>query len=352
MLLLAICACCVNAQTPTDVPRDHWAYQAVADLASKGLIQGYPDGKFLGNRTLTRYEFATVIKRILDELDSKIAAAEANRPTQAPAATAPAPEQAPAEAAGISKEDLGTISKLLDEFKVELTVIGARLDKVEACLTDLQTRVANVEAITTDPEGALQSTRDDVASLKKITVGGFIQARSSCAQNPFNGPLSSSAGLDNFEVRRARIKVTGNPNASSSVVIQLDAGQNSQGTNANSITLKDAYLEYYFAKNPALGLNMSLGQMVVPFGYEVPQSDTQRESPERSLVVQRFFPNERDKGFKLFGATAARTFGTWAFSRARASTIPMTTTRKMSWAISNTSSKCSTSALPHTTARV
>src|SRR5947208_13699791 len=55
---------------PPDVKPDHWAYAAVEDLAKKGLIKGYPpDGKFFGSRTLTRYEMATIIKRIIDRMD-------------------------------------------------------------------------------------------------------------------------------------------------------------------------------------------------------------------------------------------------------------------------------------------
>lgn len=44
-----------------DVPQNHWAYAAVQDLANRGLVNGYEDGLFKGDRTLTRYEFAQVI---------------------------------------------------------------------------------------------------------------------------------------------------------------------------------------------------------------------------------------------------------------------------------------------------
>lgn len=48
-----------------DVPDNHWAYNYVATLAGNGLVEGYPDGTFGGNRTMTRYEFATIIYRAL-----------------------------------------------------------------------------------------------------------------------------------------------------------------------------------------------------------------------------------------------------------------------------------------------
>ena len=44
----------------TDVPASHWAEDAVALIAQKGLIQGFPDGTFRGNETLTRYQAAPV----------------------------------------------------------------------------------------------------------------------------------------------------------------------------------------------------------------------------------------------------------------------------------------------------
>lgn len=48
-----------------DVPQNHWAFEAVDDLARRGLIIGYEDGLFKGDRTLTRYEFAEVVHRAI-----------------------------------------------------------------------------------------------------------------------------------------------------------------------------------------------------------------------------------------------------------------------------------------------
>ncbi len=48
-----------------DVPKNHWAYAYVKDLAEKGLLEGFPDGEFKGNRTFTRYEFAAIFSRAL-----------------------------------------------------------------------------------------------------------------------------------------------------------------------------------------------------------------------------------------------------------------------------------------------
>ena len=48
-----------------DVPQDHWAYGYVKSLADRGLLVGYPDGEFKGERSMTRYEFAAIIYRAL-----------------------------------------------------------------------------------------------------------------------------------------------------------------------------------------------------------------------------------------------------------------------------------------------
>ena len=48
-----------------DVPSNHWAYEAVSDLSRRGLVEGYPNGTFGGDRLLTRYEFAEIVYRAI-----------------------------------------------------------------------------------------------------------------------------------------------------------------------------------------------------------------------------------------------------------------------------------------------
>src|SRR5437588_1877396 len=73
------------AQGPfADVPTDHWAYDAVNELAKQGIVNGYPDSTFGGKRALTRYEFAMAIQRMLQEVQRRIDAAKGG-----PAAVAP-----------------------------------------------------------------------------------------------------------------------------------------------------------------------------------------------------------------------------------------------------------------------
>ncbi|MHB0912991.1 MAG: S-layer homology domain-containing protein [Armatimonadota bacterium] len=289
-LMVLVLACSAMART-NDVPRSHWAYGAVQELADKGLVLGYPDGNFLGDRAITRYEMASIVKRIVDRLETLCAGQPV--PQAAPQAVLPP---------GISKDDLNTVSQLVEEYKVELAVMGTRLDNVEKMLAEqgvslenISTTVDKLNAICTDEEGALESTRADVSKLKKVTVGGYVQARYQTIDFS-KEDTSEESQEDTFLVRRARIKATGNPTAKSKAVVQIEAAK-------NSVSVKDAYIQYMFKGGEALGSSFYLGQMNWPFGYIVPLSSSTRLAPERPLIARRLFPGERDQGAKLTGAT-------------------------------------------------
>jgi hypothetical protein len=49
-----------------DIPANHWAYEYIAELAGNGILEGYPDGSFGGDRLMTRYEFATMLYRAIE----------------------------------------------------------------------------------------------------------------------------------------------------------------------------------------------------------------------------------------------------------------------------------------------
>lgn len=72
---IAACFACaavtVNAANPfTDVSADDWAYQAVASLSDEGVIDGYPDGTFRGDKHVTRYEIAQIVVRLMAKEDT------------------------------------------------------------------------------------------------------------------------------------------------------------------------------------------------------------------------------------------------------------------------------------------
>ncbi len=163
-LVLAVAPAFAAKNPAETVPFDHWAYDAVQKLCDAGIIIGYPDGSFKGDRAMTRYEFAMAISRLMDWPGLKGAKGEtgAQGPaggagaTGAAGPTGPAGEAGagPAGPAGVqgppgpkpSDEEIRAIcAKLLNEFKDELADIKAKLGDVEKNVNDLDKRVATLE---------------------------------------------------------------------------------------------------------------------------------------------------------------------------------------------------------------
>src|SRR5574337_122363 len=124
ILVLAV-ASPVFAQPFADVPTDHWAFDAIAELAAKGIIEGFPDGTFKGDRGVSRYEVAIIVARILARIE---------------AIKIPAP--APAGAPQVTRTDVQTIQRLVNEFRAELAALGVRTTAVEEELTALKARTS------------------------------------------------------------------------------------------------------------------------------------------------------------------------------------------------------------------
>lgn len=81
VLVLALVASLILAQAFSDVPVNHWAYEAVTELAKLGIISGMPDGTFQGNNPMTRYQVAVALKKMLDYLTKQLAAGPADMQT-------------------------------------------------------------------------------------------------------------------------------------------------------------------------------------------------------------------------------------------------------------------------------
>ncbi|MCF7934973.1 MAG: S-layer homology domain-containing protein [Synergistales bacterium] len=110
VMVVAFAAPAFAANPFMDVPMNHWAYDAISQLAAKGVVNGYPDGTFRGNQPMTRYEMATIVARALAVVDMDKA----------------------------SKQDVEMLKKLVVEFKDELDALGVKVD-------DLDERVAVLE---------------------------------------------------------------------------------------------------------------------------------------------------------------------------------------------------------------
>ncbi|WP_308559885.1 S-layer homology domain-containing protein [uncultured Pyramidobacter sp.] len=105
--LVAVAAPAFAANPFSDVPMNHWAYDAVEQLSAKGILEGYPNGTFKGNRAMTRYEIATMVARMM-------------------------------AAGGLSGEDLEKLKALVVEFQPELEALGVKVDGFDSRLSALE----------------------------------------------------------------------------------------------------------------------------------------------------------------------------------------------------------------------
>jgi hypothetical protein len=130
------------AGTFVDVPTDSWAYPAIQQLIKDGIIQGYDDGTFRGNKALSRYEMAIVVAKAIERAD---------------------------KADAVNKE---LINKLAVEFAQELKNLGIRV-------TTLETKVNDLEKIKFDGDFRLQNRtiHNEINSPDGYKNGSWDQLR-------------------------------------------------------------------------------------------------------------------------------------------------------------------------------
>jgi hypothetical protein len=121
------------SQPFADVPTNHWAYDAIAELAAKGLIEGYPDGTFKGGQPLTRYEMAMLVARLVARIEAI--------PTPPPLP----PDLARRADIEALRRDITTIQRLVNEFRAELQALGVRVTALEEELSALRARLDNTK---------------------------------------------------------------------------------------------------------------------------------------------------------------------------------------------------------------
>lgn len=137
------------AQPFADVPTDHWAYDAIAELAAKGLIEGYPDGSFRGDRAMTRYEMAMVVARLLARIEAIKIPPLPGDLVRTPAMTTAIGAAVTAQTNALRAVDtrltakLATVQRLVAEFRAELAALGVRVTAVEEELAAIRARLDN-----------------------------------------------------------------------------------------------------------------------------------------------------------------------------------------------------------------
>ena len=114
VLALSLSAASFAATNPfMDVPMNHWAYDAIGQLAAHGILSGFPDGTYKGQQQTTRYEMASALARALAVVDMTKA----------------------------SKQDVEMLKRLVVEFKDELEALGVRVDELDERVAVLENRL-------------------------------------------------------------------------------------------------------------------------------------------------------------------------------------------------------------------
>ncbi|QDR82715.1 S-layer homology domain-containing protein [Sporomusa termitida] len=164
------------AQSFNDVPPNHWAYAAVTKLAHAGIVTGYDDSHYKGDKTITRYEMAVIVAKAIDKYEAA------------------------------NDADQQVIDKLSAEFASELNKLGVRVVKVET------------------------KTNTWISGETRLRFMG----------NEANAPgMEKLKGSDRFEFRQ-RIKINGNINENISITARLNATSkmgNYGAADGNAVTL-------------------------------------------------------------------------------------------------------------------
>ena len=145
-----------------DVPAGHWAYDAVSQLVKDGLIVGYPDGQFKGNRPMTRYEAAVLTYRAVDQIEAQITAGKA-----------------------VNQADIDTVRKLMAAFAHELTA-------VEADVAALQSKVGAQSKQLSDLKSEADATQLRVNQGK---LGFQLLVRPGTSSYTLNGVTATGATI-------------------------------------------------------------------------------------------------------------------------------------------------------------
>ena len=171
-----------------DVPADHWAYDAIAQLAADGVIEGYGDGTYRGDQEITRYEMAQMIARAM------------------------------AKGGG----DKALIDKLAAEFADELNNLGVRVSALEKKVDNVKWyglfRYTYARAREEDDAGRVDKNGDPIDSRKNT--------------NNFRLRLSMSAQINEHWTGNARMEYFG-----------LDKGNMDNAANENKVLVNRAWVE-------------------------------------------------------------------------------------------------------------
>jgi len=171
----------------SDVSPDDWAYQAVSDLSDQGVVEGYPDGTFKGERNMTRYELAQVIARLMAREDQ------------------------------LNAEQKATLDKLAGEYADELANLGVRISNLEKKVGniswsgDARMRYQDKSNDTDNWDGRMRIVAKAAVNDSTYAQARFVSEmnfKDSKDANTYADQLFVNHGFGDFAVRLGRQPVT------------------------------------------------------------------------------------------------------------------------------------------------
>lgn len=156
----------------TDVPAKHWAYDAVNKLAQAGVVDGYGDGTFRGDKTMTRYEMAQVVAKAMTK--------------------------------SLNADQKALVDKLSKEYAAELNNLGVKVDALQGQVNDMvkfsgDARLRYTGTDTNDVTSDAASYRVRLGATAKINQDMSLYARFTTGTMDFSSG-SSSPKIDNAYV--------------------------------------------------------------------------------------------------------------------------------------------------------
>ena len=170
----------------SDVTADDWAYQAVSDLSAQGVVEGYPDGTFKGERNMTRYELAQIVARLMAKEDQ------------------------------LNAEQQATLDKLAGEYADELANLGVRV-------SNLEKKVGNIswsgDAKMMYTNNAEKTAKDTYKGRIRLNVKGQVNDATYVQGRIVTNMYFKDAGKDDGNTTMDRLFVNHNFSEKTSVVL-------------------------------------------------------------------------------------------------------------------------------------
>lgn len=202
LVVLLTVAAFVYARSFSDVPVNHWAYEAVTTLSKLGILSGMPDGTFQGNNPMTRYQVAVAMKKLLDYLTQQI--------------------EKSISTGGDLQSVVRRLSTVEDLISTALTRVQRNSEQIAASDQTLQTLLAEISN--------LKATIVDIAQVRK-DMPTMIAASENKMMTMYN-QLSSKVSAVERSVSDLQAQI------SNQVLAQLRGNIDAINANVSSISAK------------------------------------------------------------------------------------------------------------------